>query len=219
MLAVSLVGCAGATEQPIGTAIYVPPTRLGGHGSVMFLPAARPSPAASDAAILQTVLARIGPRACVMPVLGSPPFADLRGRIAEADNPEARTRAGRAMIARATMGHWTDQDGSVDAGLSARLLEVVSLIVERDHRLPPASDGDRARGPRLPESWLAAGQSLGQRSGCRSVTVSEVVRHDTLAFVDVGIQYAPLAGSGERWALEETAGTWKVIATHALWVS
>ncbi len=43
LLAVLAVGSgcsAGQSPSPLGTAIYVPPVRLGGTGSVMFLPAA-----------------------------------------------------------------------------------------------------------------------------------------------------------------------------------
>jgi hypothetical protein len=188
-------------------------------GAASDVPAKRPSPETSDSAILQAVLAKVGPGVCVAATLGYLPFADLRSRIAEAPSPEAHPQAGRAAIVRAAMGHWMDDKASVAPGLAARLLAAATAIVERDHRLPLATDGNRADGAAIPQGALAPGQSLGTRPDCTSVTVSEVARHGTLAFVDVGIVHAPLAGSGERWALELSTGTWKVIARQLLWVS
>lgn len=221
MLPTATHGCGSGTNESTATAIYVPPPRLGGSGSVMYLPATRSPVPTSDADVVRTVLAIIGPGHCVVAALGQRPFTDLRIDIAEAEAPETKTREGRALIVSARAGgwSWTTEKGPVDAGLAARLRDAAIAIIERDHRLPLPRERRRANGPKLAESWLAPGQSLGERADCTTVIVSEVARDGALAFVDVGIMQAPMAGAGRRWVLEQSRGAWRVVATQLLWVS
>lgn len=222
--AMLLCGSAACAPGPAGsaTAIYVPPTRLGGQGSVMFLPApAAQAAVARDELLFRTVLSRMGKDgACVTPALGYPPFTSLRRDMVEAGRAATATPALRSTVVRAVGGGWQAPDGKIDPALEARLIEASIAIVEREWRLPlPDLDKRRIGGPKLPAGWLAEGQSLRDGGNCSQITLSEASRHGALAFIDVGIVHGPLNGVGERWAMEWSSGSWSLVARKMLWVS
>lgn len=219
---IGLTACSPIANHSASTAIYVPPSRLGGQGSVMFIPASAASaPNRSDDALFRTVLKRLeGKGSCVTPVLSHPPFTDLRRDMIEAGTRAWETPERLEAFVRPRVGQWRDENGPIDSTLEARLTQAVIAIVDRDKHLPlPRLEGRRADGPKLPESWLSPGQLLGEQSDCTQITLSEVASYGSLAFVDVSIVHGPLAGSGERWALERLAGVWSVVAAQALWIS
>lgn len=217
-----VAACAPGAAGPAGTAIYVPPTRLGGQGSVMFLPApAAHSSIARDELLFRTVLGRLGKDGvCVTPTLGYPPFTSLRRDMVEAGRAATATPALRSTVVRAEGGGWQAPDGKIDPALEARLIEASVAIIEREWRSPlPGLDRRRSGGPRLPAGWLAEGQSLRDGGNCSQITLSEASRDGALAFLDVGIVHGPLNGAGERWAMEWSSGSWTLVARKMLWVS
>lgn len=218
-IALSLVGsgcAAGPAPSSIGTAIYVPPVRLGGTGSVMFLPAPRPTRTLdSDEAVVRAALADVAaPDQCVDPVVDGDPLRWWADMLTNANHPAgSREAAERIARIKAGMGLWYNEaGGEVDPATAARLAEAIDAIVAAMPRRPSPAAA-------LPPDWLAPGQRIGRNGDCSKVVLSRPVRRGMLSFIGIGITRGPLNGSCFVLAMDRSGGAWRAIARQRTWVS
>ncbi|WP_156351362.1 hypothetical protein [Sphingomonas sp. Leaf25] len=216
LIALSAIGsgcAAGSSPSSIGTAIYVPPVRLGGTGSVMFLPASQPAIASADEAIIRAALKHVAaPGQCVTPMLALPPFGELGDMARQAAAPIARIPAAADPV-RSRSGSWYDMAGRpIDPRTAARIDHGIAMIVA-------AIPGESASAPLLIlPAWLGHGQSIGNDT-CDQVRLSRPARYGTLAFVSVDLRRDRRDSQGELLAFDGTGGRWRVIAQQTLWIT
>lgn len=211
LVALSVNGCtAGSPSSDIGTAIYVPPVRLGGTGSVMFLPASRPTQTLdSDEAVVRAVLTHVAvPNQCVDPVMGGEPLQWWADTLADSNDPEARM-----VRIKAGMDVWRSESGQpLDPAIAARIAETIGAITAK---MPER----HSSGAALPPDWLLPGQRIGRTGECSKVVLSRPVRRGMLSFIGVGISHGPLNGVDFALAMDRSGGTWRAIARQQTWVS
>lgn len=109
-------------------------------------------------------------------------------------------------------------DVPVEAVTDAMLDEADSLEAAAEAALPASPPAEADHG-RIDATWLAPGQRLAEDCPNPSATLSAVARQDDLAFVSVGLVWAPLAGVGETWVLQRDGATWRRIARRHDWVA
>lgn len=209
---------------------------------MLALLSAAPLPS-DDAGVVRAALIRVGGDRdtvrCVTPHLIGRPFEDMRRNMAGSPDilavtPEVRKTVARQWVAQE---HWIGADDLPLTGAQRDALNdaVVSLLLADPFPPPPSADeavGELngtdgtpatpepvADGPAISPDLLRPGQQLQPTRGCLSVTLSNVVRHGDLAFVDIGIVGGPLSGSGEQWAFRRDGAGWRWIAGHQTWIS
>lgn len=207
-----LTACATTTpsaSSPV-TAIYSPPTRLGGTGSMMFLPGtAAPRAASEEVAVVVALhrrLDRDGVMGCLNPVLDEPDVSgyereDAVVRLKEAGQRRPNRTAIRADIIDDVRESWGGVGNGITfdplpAPVAAELLDAYADAVMAAPR--------KGRGTLMTKAMLPADIHLKADCGAR---LSRPTINGDWAFVG---SYS--ATAGHLWALRRESTGWTLIA-------
>lgn len=192
------------------TAIYSPPVRLGGTGSVQFLPnTGMPTGMTAEVAVivdLHRVLDRKGTVGCLNPVLGAPYISrDARDDAVVRLEEAGQRRPGKAAVRTAIIegvceswGGFGDGPTPLPAPVRTALLDAYADAVMAAPR--------KGRPTRLTQGMLPGDIRL--RADCRA-QLSRPTIHGDWAFV--GYNSGTAAG---LWALRREASSWTLVASN-----